>query len=29
MGDELLKQGLPEVFLSWFEATGLYARIMA
>ncbi|KAL3418752.1 hypothetical protein PVAG01_10468 [Phlyctema vagabunda] len=24
MGDELLRQGLPELFLSWLESTGLY-----
>jgi hypothetical protein len=27
MGDELLRQGLPEVFLSWFDATGLLAVV--
>ncbi|RFU31897.1 hypothetical protein B7463_g4419, partial [Scytalidium lignicola] len=25
MGDELLRQGLPELFLLWLEATGLFA----
>ena len=24
MGDELLRQGLPEIFLSWLDATGMY-----
>ncbi len=27
MGDELLRQGLPEVFFSWLAATGLYALV--
>jgi len=27
MGDELLRQGLPEVFLLWLDATGLYAAV--
>ncbi|KAK5222167.1 hypothetical protein LTR72_006424 [Exophiala xenobiotica] len=27
MGDELLRQGLPEVFLSWLDATGLLAVV--
>lgn len=25
MGDELIRQGLPELFLLWFDATGLFA----
>jgi hypothetical protein len=27
MGDELLRQGLPEIFLTWLGATGLYAMV--
>lgn len=29
MGDELLAQGLPELFLSWLDATGLYGLLKA
>ncbi|KAI9745259.1 MAG: hypothetical protein M1818_001538 [Claussenomyces sp. TS43310] len=28
MGDELLRQGLPELFLSWLNVTGLYALVL-
>lgn len=28
MGDELLRQGLPELFLSWLDATGLYSMLV-
>lgn len=28
MGDELLRQGLPELFLSWLDATGLYSLVV-
>jgi len=27
MGDELLRQGLPELLLSWLDATGLYSLV--
>lgn len=27
MGDELLRQGLPEFFLIWLDATGLYSMV--
>lgn len=27
MGDELLRQGLPEIFLSWLDATGMYRAL--
>lgn len=27
MGDELLRQGLPEIFLLWLDATGMFAAV--
>ncbi|KIX06183.1 uncharacterized protein Z518_04157 [Rhinocladiella mackenziei CBS 650.93] len=29
MGDELLRQGLPELLIAWLDATGLYALLQA